>query len=274
MGADGQRMSKPETSPTGAQHSVTVRHAVVEYVRTILTVVIVVVFVRTFLFESFVIPSGSMIPTLQVGDYIWVSKYSYGYSRFSLPFSPDLFNGRVWSGQPHRGDVAVFRFTKDTSIDYIKRVIGLPGDRIQVIGGKLYLNGERVPCVHPHPYVAEDETRMPMEGEACTEELPMRADGGVVRHEILKLTNDGPQNDTPEYVVPPGYFFAMGDNRDDSADSRFMGDGPKDLGFVPMENLVGKAQRIFFSVEAAHPIWQVWYWPTEIRWARLLKGVM
>ncbi|MFT8835983.1 MAG: signal peptidase I, partial [Acetobacter sp.] len=174
----------------------------------------------------------------------------------------------------HRGDVAVFRFTKDTSIDYIKRVIGLPGDRIQVTGGQLFLNGVRVPCTQPHAYVARDETRMPMEGEACTEELPLRDGQGVVRHDILKLTNDGPQNDTPEYVVPPGYFFAMGDNRDDSADSRFVGDGPKDLGFVPMENLVGKAQRIFFSVEAAHPIWQVWYWPAEIRWARLLKGVM
>ena len=267
-------MSKPETSPTGAQHAVTLAHAVVEYVRTILTVVIVVVFVRTFLFESFVIPSGSMIPTLQVGDYIWVSKYSYGYSRFSLPFSPDLFSGRVWAGQPHRGDVAVFRFTKDTSIDYIKRVIGLPGDRIQVTGGQLFLNGVRVPCTQPHPYVAQDETRMPMEGEACTEQLPLRDGKGFISHAILKLTNEGQQNDTPEYVVPPGYFFAMGDNRDDSADSRFMGDGPKDLGFVPMENLVGKAQRIFFSVEASHPIWQVWYWPSEIRWARLLKGVM
>lgn len=266
-------MNTVDHIPAGAGRPASAGQTALEYLRTLVSVVLVVVVVRTFLFESFVIPSGSMIPTLQVGDYIWVSKYTYGYSRYSFPFSPDLFSGRIWGAQPHRGDVVVFRFTKDTSVDYVKRVIGLPGDHIQVTNGHLYLNGQAVPCVDAHPYVARDESHMDMEGEACTEELPGSDGAATVRHEILKLTDDGAQNNTPEYVVPPGHFFAMGDNRDDSADSRFMGDGPKDLGFVPFENLVGKAQRIFFSIADEHPGWQVWYWPAEIRWPRLLRSV-
>ncbi|AKR48748.1 signal peptidase I [Acetobacter pasteurianus] len=267
-------MSTPEHPPTtGASKPEKGGNTVLDSLRTIVTVVLVVTVVRTFLFESFVIPSGSMIPTLQVGDYIWVSKFSYGYSKYSFPFSPNLFEGRVFGAEPHRGDVAVFRYTKDTSVDYIKRIVGLPGDHIQVTNGHLILNGQEVPCLNPHTYTTRDETQVDMEGEACTEQLPGSANGTVMKHDILKLTDEGPQNNTPEYVVPPGYFFAMGDNRDDSADSRFMGDGPKDLGFVPMENLVGRAQRIFFSVQSSHPFWQVWYWPAEIRWARILRGV-
>ena len=267
-------MNTQDHSSARSQQPAGMRQGLLEYVRTFFSVVVVVLVVRTFLFESFVIPSGSMIPTLQVGDYIWVSKYTYGYSRFSLPFSPDLFSGRIWAGVPHRGDVVVFRFTKDTSIDYVKRVIGLPGDHIRVTEGQLYLNDMPVPCDNPHPYIAHDETDTSMAGDACTEKLPSSIPGaGPVSHDILKLTNEGPQNNTPDYVVPPGYFFAMGDNRDDSADSRFMGDGPKDLGFVPMENLVGRARRVFFSVSADYPLWQVWHWPQEIRWGRLMQGI-
>lgn len=268
-------MTNPNQTPTaaGGGEPATLGQLVLDYARTIIGVVLVVTLFRTFLFESFVIPSGSMIPTLQVGDYIMVSKYSYGYSRFSFPFSPNLFQGRIWGAEPHRGDVAVFRFTKDTSVDYVKRIIGLPGDHIRVTDGHLYLNNALVPCLAPHPYTAMDESRVPMEGEACDEQLPASGGKGVVAHQVLKLMDDGAQNNTPDYVVPPGYFFAMGDNRDDSADSRFMGDSPKDLGFVPMENLVGHAGRIFFSVESAHPFWQIWYWPVEIRWARIFRSI-
>ncbi|CEF42109.1 signal peptidase I [Acetobacter senegalensis] len=270
-----QDMTKLEHPPSeaGVDRPASTGQVILEYARTIIVVVLIVTVVRTFLFESFVIPSGSMIPTLQVGDYIWVSKYSYGYSKYSLPFSPNLFEGRIWPGTPHRGDVAVFRFTKDTSVDYVKRIVGLPGDHIRVTAGHLYLNDKPVPCADPHPYTAVDESQVSMEGEACEEQLPASDGAGVVAHQVLKLMDDGTQNNTPDYVVPPGYFFAMGDNRDDSADSRFMGDGPKDLGFVPMENLVGKAQRVFFSIDSAHPGWQFWYWPVEIRWARLLRSV-
>lgn len=244
-----------------------------ETVRSIVTVLVVVLVARTFLFEPFNIPSGSMIPTLQVGDYLWVSKYSYGYSRFSFPLSPNLFQGRIFDSAPHRGDVAVFRFTKDTSIDYVKRIVGLPGDHVQVRSGQLYLNGEPVPCAPRGDYTAIDEHRTHMEGQLCLEALPGSGGGKTVGHEVLKLTDEGMQNDTPDYVVPPGHFFAMGDNRDDSADSRFMGDEPEDLGFVPMENLVGRAQMIFFSVDMSHPLWQFWTWPTEIRWSRLFRVI-
>jgi signal peptidase I len=269
-------MAKPDhrsPSSTLADGASGLGHWIVEWVRTIGVALFFAVFVRTVLFEPFSIPSGSMIPTLQVGDYLWVAKYSYGYSHFSLPFSPDLFHGRILGQTPHRGDVAVFRFTKNDSIDYIKRIVGLPGDRVQVRGGQLYLNGVLVPRVPEGDYVAVDEHRTQMEGERFLESLPGSGGRGMVKHDILKLTDEGMQNDTPEYVVPQGYFFAMGDNRDDSADSRFMGDDPEDLGFVPMENLVGQAKWIFFSVDAAHPFWQVWEWPLEIRWGRLFKGI-
>ncbi|MDG6095378.1 signal peptidase I [Acetobacter sp. AN02] len=242
-----------------------------ETIRTMAALLIVLTLFRTFLFAPFSIPSGSMIPTLQVGDFIWVSKYSYGYSRFSLPFSPDLFRGRIPDVLPHRGDVAVFRFTKNTSIDYVKRIVGLPGDRIQVRDGHLFLNGSEVPCRPEGNYVAIDERQTRMEGDLCQEALP--GTPGTVRHDVLKLTDQGMQNNTPEYVVPPGHFFAMGDNRDDSADSRFMGDDPEDLGFVPIENLVGHAQIVFFSFDMKHPVWQFWYLPTEIRWNRFFHVI-
>ncbi|MBL7237336.1 signal peptidase I [Novacetimonas hansenii] len=264
---DPQTPTVLTTSPsTGAR-------GMLELLRTVVVAGAIAIFVRTALFEPFNIPSGSMIPTLQVGDYVWVAKYSYGYSHFSLPLSPNLFSGRIFGSEPHRGDVAVFRFTKDTSIDYIKRVVGLPGDRIQMREGQLYLNGELVPRTSEGEYVAVDEHHTRMEGERYREDLPGSGGRPAVSHDILKLTDEGDKNDTPEYVVPPGYFFVMGDNRDDSADSRFMGDAPQDLGFVPMENLVGQAKWIFLSVDAQYPTWEFWKWPTEIRWGRLFSGV-
>nr|WP_245825189.1 signal peptidase I [Neoasaia chiangmaiensis] len=241
--------------------------------RFIIVWLIIIVGVRSFIVEPFNIPSGSMIPTLQVGDYVAVTKYSYGYSRFSLPFGLNLFPGRVFGSTPHRGDVAVFRFTKDNSVDYIKRIVGLPGDRIQVRGGELYLNGQLVPRRSLGDYAAYDENRTRLAGTRYVETLPGSAGRGPVAHQILKLTDDGQQNDTPEYVVPAGTFFAMGDDRDDSADSRFQGDDPEDLGYVPMQNLVGKAQFVFLSLDERYPVWQIWEWPFEIRWSRLLSAV-
>lgn len=240
-----------------------------ETIRTIVYALLIAVVVRTFAFEPFNIPSGSMIPTLLVGDYLFVSKPSYGYSRFSLPWSPDLFSGRILYSAPHRGDVAVFRYTRDTSIDYIKRIVGLPGDHVQVRDGQLYLNGVLVPRTDESDFVATDEQRRELQGRLFTETLPGSGGHGDVAHKILRLTDEGQQNNTPDYVVPPGYFFAMGDNRDDSADSRFM----DDLGYVPIENLVGRAEVIFFSFDASHPVWQFWEWPAEIRWSRLLRWV-
>ena len=242
-------------------------------VRTIVVALLIAVVVRTVLFEPFNIPSGSMIPTLLVGDYVFTEKWAYGYSRFSLPYGPDLFDGRVLFRMPHRGDVAVFRETKDTTIDYIKRIVGLPGDHIRVTGGELYLNGVLVPRTSLGEYDAVDENRTVMQGRRYEEHLPGSGGRGVVNHQILKLTDEGPQNDTPDYVVPAGDFFAMGDNRDDSADSRFQGPLPEDLGYVPMENLVGRAVVIFFSFDHWAPWWAVWDWPFEVRWGRLLHPI-
>jgi len=244
-----------------------------ELLRTLIYAALIAVVVRTFLFESFNIPSGSMIPTLLVGDYLFVSKYEYGYSRFSLPFSTDLFEGRVLGHVPHRGDVAVFRFTQDTSIDYIKRIVGLPGDRVRMQGGELYVNGNLVPRTDLGDYVASAENGTRMQGRRYQESLPGSDGRPSVSHQILKLTSEGQYNNTPEYVVPAGFFFAMGDNRDDSADSRFMGTESDDLGFVPIQNLVGHAKFIFFSVDARYPLWEVWEWPAEIRWGRILDWV-
>lgn len=234
-----------------------------ENVKTIVYAGLIAVGVRTFAFEPFNIPSGSMIPTLLVGDYLFVAKYSYGYSRYSFPFSPPLFSGRIFGSVPKRGDVVVFKYPRDTSIDYIKRVIGLPGDTVQVTDGQLYINGQECPRNLVGDYLADDNGIRIMEKEYI-ETLP-----NGVKHDILKERDDGWVNNTPVYTVPPGHLFVMGDNRDNSADSRFM-DG---VGFVPVENLVGRAEVLFFSFDAEYPWWEFWEWPLEIRWTRLLNPV-
>jgi signal peptidase I len=248
-----------------------------ENIKTIVYAGLIAVVVRTVAFEPFNIPSGSMVPTLLVGDYLFVSKYSYGYSKFSLPFSPPLFDGRIFGSIPKRGDVAVFKYPRDTSTDYIKRIVGLPGDHIQMKQGQLYINGQMCPREPMGSYDTNDS------GYLQRERLYMETLPNGVRHEILKAT-DGTEasrqpgfdpakefdpNNTIDYVVPPDHVFAMGDHRDNSADSRFM----NAVGFVPIENLVGRAEILFFSVDADHPWYEVWWWPFEIRWSRLLQRV-
>ena len=258
------------------------QNLLVENIKTLVYAGLIAVGVRTVAFEPFNIPSGSMIPTLLVGDYLFVSKYSYGYSRFSLPFSPPLFSGRIFESLPNRGDVAVFKYPRDNSTDYIKRIVGLPGDRVQMRQGQLHINGQPVPRAPQGMYEAKDGgIRMAL--NRYTETLPNRDGKPGSKHDILKAT-DGIEaarrpgfdpnrefdpNNTPEYTVPAGHVFAMGDNRDNSADSRFM----NSVGFVPIENLVGRAEFLFFSIDAEHPWWQVWAWPFDIRWSRLLMPV-
>ncbi len=231
-------------------------NGLLDNVKTIVYAGLIAVVIRTFLFEPFNIPSGSMIPTLLVGDYLFVEKYSYGYSHYSFPFAPDLFSGRIFGSTPRRGDVVVFKYPRDTSVDYIKRVIGLPGDAVQVINGRLQINGREVPRRPEGEYVVNDEG-VSMALREYQEDLP-----GGVRHHILKATELGEANNTPVYTVPDGELFVMGDNRDNSADSRFWG-------FVPMENLVGKAEVLFFSIDPRAPWWEVWMWPFEVRWGRI-----
>jgi signal peptidase I len=234
-----------------------------ENVKTIVYAGLIAIGIRTFIVEPFNIPSGSMEPTLLVGDFLFVSKFSYGYSRYSFPFAPPLFSGRLPDIMPHRGDVAVFRLPRDPTTDYIKRIIGLPGDTVQVKDGILYINGQPCPRTPDGNFTA-DMGGVPVVLRRYIETLP-----NGVKHPILKADDTGWANNTPEFKVPDGELFAMGDNRDDSLDSRFM----DQVGFVPVENLVGPAEFIFFSIDLQYPLWEVWEWPFEIRWSRLFMPI-
>ena len=236
-----------------------------ENVKTIVYAGLIAIGIRTIAFEPFNIPSGSMIPTLLIGDYLFVSKYSYGYSRYSLPFSPNLFNGRILGRTPERGDVAVFKFPRDNQTDYIKRIVGLPGDRIQMKSGQLFINGTVVPRRPAGDFTAEEQGARTV-ARKYVETLPNGR-----QHELLKMYDEGGLNTTAEFKVPDNHLFAMGDNRDNSSDSRVM--DRSGVGFVPIENLVGRAEFIFFSIDARAPWWEVWEWPFEIRWNRLLQGI-
>ena len=240
---------------------------IVENIKTIVYAILIAIGIRTVAYEPFNIPSGSMIPTLLVGDFLFVSKYSYGYSRYSTPVPSWLpFAGRLFGSTPARGDVAVFKLPRDNETDYIKRIVGLPGDRIQMIGGQLYVNGTIVPRRDLGEYVSNDRGRQTM-AKRYSESLP-----GGRQHDILKLYEQGGLNDTPIFTVPAGHVFAMGDNRDNSADSR---DPSSGVGYVPIDNLVGRAEFIFFSIDLppTSPWWHFWDWPLEIRWSRFFKGI-
>lgn len=229
-----------------------------ETVSVVVQALILAVILRTFLFQPFSIPSGSMKDTLLVGDYLFVSKFSYGYSKYSLPFAPDLFEGRIWSDNPERGDIAVFKFPPNPNIDYIKRVVGLPGDKIQMIDGALHINGVAVKRERG-PLFSDDETGQFV--QSYIETLP-----NGVTYSTLDVNNSSTDN-TRVFEVPEGHYFMMGDNRDNSSDSRL------GVGFVPLENFVGKANVIFFSIRnQKHPL-AVWEWPENLRLGRFFTGL-
>jgi signal peptidase I len=238
-----------------------------ESVRVVVHALIIAVVVRTLLFQPFNIPSGSMEGTLLVGDYLFVSTFSYGYTHYALPLSPRLFSGRIFGSEPRRGDVVVFRLPSDDSVDYIKRVIGLPGDRIQMIDGVPYLNGVAVKREPAADFIDDDEAANPVHVKRWRETLP-----NGVSYDTLDRVENSDYDNTGIYLVPPGQFFMMGDNRDNSADSRIP---PQNggVGYVPLENIVGRAQLIFFSIRRDAHAWEVWRWPWSVRWSRLISMV-
>jgi signal peptidase I len=236
-----------------------------ELVRTVIYALLIALIFRIFFFQPFSIPSSSMKSTLLIGDYLFVSKYAYGYSRHSIPFSPPLFEGRIWSEEPTRGDVIVFKNRNDGNKDYIKRLIGLPGERIKLVDGAVYINGTLVPQRQIEDFIEPLEViagrsqvcldRRVVEGQrVCVKEQFMETLPNGTEHLILNADpNDSRSDNTREFTVPEGHYFFLGDNRDNSGDSRV-----RKLGMVPFEDLIGRAEIIFLSSEG-NPL-TFWKW--------------
>ena len=233
---------------------------IAETIKTIFFAGMIALVFRSLVAEPFNIPSGSMIPTLLVGDYLFVSKYSYGYTKYSFPFAAVPIKERVAATIPKRGDVAVFRLPSDVSIDYIKRVVGLPGDRVQVIGGILHINGDKVPRRRVGEIDVPNGTGN-IRAILYEETFP-----NGHKHVIKELRDDLSFDNTPEFKVPDNHLFMMGDNRDNSRDSR-----SRAVGFVPMENLIGRAEFIYFSHNSSASLFEIWKWPFAIRYGRIGK---
>jgi signal peptidase I len=203
-----------------------------------------------------------MQSTLMIGDYFVASKFSWGFGKYSFPIALP-FNGRFLAmGTPQRGDVAVFRNITDE--DYIKRVIGLPGDRIQMKEGRLYINGEMVEREQIATGTDTDSEMRTVPVTVYRETLP-----NGVSHTIQEIADNGPLDNTAEYLVPAGHYFMMGDNRDRSQDSRVL----SAVGYVPLDAMIGKAEARFFSITNNIPPWQLWEWPANVRWDRMFQGV-
>lgn len=258
------------------------RDDIIDLIKAMMAAAVIALTIRTFAFEPFNIPSGSMFPSLLVGDYLFVQKYAYGYSKYSFPLDMGPFEGRIAERVPQRGDVAVFRQPKRVHIDYIKRIIGLPGDTVQVREGILYINGQSV----TREYVGSEDMS---EDNAINvyqkyiETLPGEDGKEGRKHFIYEMSDFEANDNTEVFTVPEGHYFAMGDNRDSSLDSR----AQSQVGFVPAENLVGRAAFIFFSTEGVANNCQfdgmlaalrsygcmAVTWPMAVRYSRLFRPV-
>ena len=234
--------------------------------KSVVIALLIALVIRTLLFQPFTIPSGSMEPTVLPGDYVIITKYSYGYSRFSLPIALPLFQGRLFDRVPQRGDIIVFKLPRDNKTDYIKRLIGLPGDKIQVTRGVVYVNGQALPRQELSPGTELgpfDQTR------------PVQRFQETMLNGRSYVTNsygpDGEADNTGVYVVPAKSYFFMGDNRDNSADSRFPSD--QGVGYVPEANLVGRASFVLLSWTDKASIFKPWTWLLDLRPSRFFHAL-
>ncbi len=218
--------------------------------------------IRTFAIEPFKIPSGSMKPNLLVGDFLFVSKWDYGYSRYSFPFGLPPFKGKIFESKPERGDIIVFKLPGQENINYVKRLVGLPGETIKVVNGKIYLKTKNSTDFKVLDQVEDGFFYDDQYGKEIQQFIENE-------YRILNITNDGPLDYTPEYEIPKDKFFFMGDNRDNSSDSRIL----SGVGFVPKVNIVGKVWFIWFSVDTDFSLSKFWNLPFHIRYDRLFKIV-
>tara|TARA_Y100001970_G_scaffold138049_1_gene169815 strand:+ start:3819 stop:4547 length:729 start_codon:yes stop_codon:yes gene_type:complete len=230
-------------------------------IKSISLAIFIALLIRSFIAEPFNIPSGSMKPNLLVGDFIFVSKWSYGYSKHSLPFSLPIIPSKIFSSQPKRGDVVVFKTPSDNRTDYIKRVIALPGDKIKIINGEIILNNKKIIRKKMSDFIDHDDNSSMKRVRKYLEYHERK------NYQILDIMDNGIADNTQLFEIPEGHFFVMGDNRDNSQDSRF-----QTVGFIPFENLVGKARFIFFSLENSRFL-EVWKWPQAIRLSRIFKKI-
>jgi signal peptidase I len=247
---------------------------IVEFIKTVFWALIIAGVFRTLFFQPFWIPSGSMKDTLLIGDFLFVNKMAYGYSRYSCPFAVCPISGRLFASEPERGDVVVFRHPVNNT-DFIKRLIGLPGDTVQVTDGILTINGTLVPqepngtfseLIAPQGPVGNLPRCETVDGDTCTWSRSRETLPNGVAHDVLNIQTGGNGDTTPVFTVPEGQYFFMGDNRDDSQDSRFA--QPSGVGFVPAEYLIGRADRIIFS-SAGRSLLYVWTWRAD----RFFKAV-
>ena len=256
---------------------------VAETTRFLFLVFLFALILRSFILAPFVIPSGSMLPRMMIGDFLFVAKWPYGFSRFSMPFGLASFQGRIFDGQPKRGDVVVFRYPGGGEDDYVKRLIGLPGDRLQLRGGGLWLNGKAVPRVRiadylmpitansPCRYVVPSLARIVDDGDGsrfCAYDRYRETLPGGRSYEVLDQIAGGPGDETEIFTVPQGQYFVMGDNRDDSLDSRFPPDA-QGVGLLPADYLIGRAMITFFSTDGSAEWVKPWTWFSAARWERI-----
>ncbi|MFD1786692.1 signal peptidase I [Sphingomonas floccifaciens] len=278
-------MAEPTTAPAGTPPAPKPKSELRDTVGFLVKLAIVVFIFRSFFFSPFSIPSQSMLPRLLIGDYLFITKWNYGYSRHSFPWSLPLIPGRVFASTPARGDVVVFKAPPGNREDYIKRVIGLPGDTVQMVGGQLILNGKAVPKQRVADFVVPLSPNYPADTE-CPAEFQASAAGQPVcrymqyretlpngkTYTVLDRGNFPEADNTAVYTVPAGHIFLMGDNRDASADSRFPASEGGAIGMVPLENVEGKALVTFWSTDGSASWVKPWTWVSAARWNRIGEG--